>query len=274
MTWNTWWRFGDNWRQREPGLVEVVRRVEPDLLGIQECWGDARRTQASVIADQLSAHSAFVRVGLPPEPTPVEHPGQAEVVMGLGLVSRWPIGAVREAPLPSEGRLLRALVATIEHPLGDLRVVVGATSWEPERADETAAQVAELQRLVVEGAAERMMPSLLLADLNYDRDQSPLAGLTLRDGWEGAAPGADSRTLSSQNRFAPAEAVDQYDRRIDHVAYEPGSVRVRAIDERVIRDEPGGLPPSDHYPVVVDLEITPTTPPITTTAPSGGAERP
>jgi endonuclease/exonuclease/phosphatase family metal-dependent hydrolase len=255
MTWNTWWRFGGNWRQREPGILDVVRRSQPDVLGIQECWGDARRTQAHVIADLLSVYSAFVRVGLPPEPEPVEHPDQADVVMGLGLVSRWPIAAVREAPLPSAGRLLRALVATVEHPLGELRVVVGATSWEPDRADETAAQVAELQTLVTDGARDRVLPSLLLADLNYDRDQPPLAGLTLRDGWEAAAPDADSRTLSSQNRFAPSEAVDQYDRRIDHVAYEPGRLPVRATAARVIRDEPGGIPPSDHYPVVVDLEI-------------------
>lgn len=255
MTWNTWWRFGDNWRQRERGILDVVRRVDPDVLGIQECWGDEQRTQASVIADHLSAHSAFVRVGLPPEPDPLEHLDQDGVTMGLGLVSRWPIGSVQEPLLPSEGRLLRALVATVEHPLGGLRVVVGATSWEPDRAEETAAQVAELQRLVTDGAGERMLPSLLLADLNYDRDQPPLAGFTLRDGWEGAEPGADCRTLSSQNRFAPPEAVDQYDRRIDHVAYEPGRAGVRAIAARVIRDEPDGIPPSDHYPVVVDLDV-------------------
>jgi endonuclease/exonuclease/phosphatase family metal-dependent hydrolase len=178
------------------------------------------------------------------------------VTMGLGLVSRWPIGALEEPLLPSEGRLLRALVATVEHPRGSLRVVVGATSWEPDRADETAEQVAELQRLVTVGAADRTLPSLLLADLNYDRDQPPLAGLTLRDGWEGAEPDADSRTLSSQNRFAPPEAVDQYDRRIDHVAYAPGRLPVRPTAARVIRDEPGGIPPSDHYPVVVNFEIT------------------
>jgi endonuclease/exonuclease/phosphatase family metal-dependent hydrolase len=126
---------------------------------------------------------------------------------------------------------------------------------EHDRAGETAEQVAELQRLVTDGASERMLPSLLLADLNYDRDQPPLAGFTLRDGWDGAEPGADPRTLSSQNRFAPPEAVDQYDRRIDHVAYEPGRAPVRTTNARVIRDEPGGIPPSDHYPVVVDLEI-------------------
>jgi endonuclease/exonuclease/phosphatase family metal-dependent hydrolase len=251
MTWNTWWRFGGNWRQREPGFLDVVRRVDPDVLGIQECWGDAQRTQASVIADHLSAHSAFVRVGLPPEPDPLERPDQDGVTMGLGLVSRWPIGSLQEPLLPSKDRLLRALVATIHHPRGELRVVVGATSWEPDRADETAAQVAELQRLVTDGASERMLPSLLLADLN----QPPLSDFTLRDGWEGAEPGADPRTLSSQNRFAPPEAVDQYDRRIDHVAYEPGRAPVRATNARVIRDEPGGIPPSDHYPVVVDLEI-------------------
>lgn len=84
-------------------------------------------------------------------------------------------------------------------------MVVGPTSWEPDRADETAAQVDELQRLVTDGAAHRVLPSLLLADLNYDRDQPPLAGFALHDGWESA--------------------------------------------------DPGGIPPSDHYPVVVDVEI-------------------
>lgn len=253
MTWNVWWRFGGNWREREPGLIEVVRTVRPDVLGLQECWGTGDGTQADLLAERLGGHAAFVRVGLPPEPEPSEESSQQDAVMGLGLVSRWPIATVAAAPMPSEGRDLSALVATVEHPGGDLRVVVGATSWEPDRVPETTAQVAELERLVLEGAADRDPPSVLLADLNYDRTQPALAELRLHDVWQASDAGADPRTLSAENRFAPHEAEAQFDRRIDHVLFHAGRREARPVRAFIVRDEPGGLPPSDHYPVVADL---------------------
>lgn len=253
VTWNVWWRFGGNWRERQPGIVEVLRSVDPDLVGLQECWGDAESTQAEVLAAALGLHAAFIRVGLPPEPEPVEEPSQADVVMGLGLLSRWPIAGVTSAPMPSEGRELAALVATIEHPRGELRVVVGATSWEPDRIAETSAQVQELGRLVLAGPRE--LPAILLADLNYDDGLPAVGDLRLLDGWDAAEPGDDPRTLSSTNRFAPPEAEAQYDRRIDHVRFTPGRVGCSATAARIIRDEPDGFPPSDHYPLVVDLEF-------------------
>ncbi len=253
MTWNVWWRFGGNWRERQPGIIATLRASDPDLLGIQECWGAAATTQADVIGDAVGLHSAFVQVGLPPEPDPVEELGQAGIVMGLGLLSRWPITSVHAAPMPSDGRDLSALVAEIDHPQVHLRVVVGATSWEPERIDETAAQIRELERLVLSGAGKPL--SILLADLNYDAGFPAIADLDLVDGWDAAEPGADPRTLSSTNRFAPQEAAAQYDRRIDHILFSPGGVGARATAAHIIRDETGGLPPSDHYPVVVDLEF-------------------
>jgi endonuclease/exonuclease/phosphatase family metal-dependent hydrolase len=157
--------------------------------------------------------------------------------------------------VPSAGRDNAALLATIAHPLGELRVVVGATSWEPDRVEETAVQAALLQRLVREGHTGRALPSILLADLNYDPSQPALAGLNLHDAWDAAPRDADPRTLSSANRFAPPEAVDQYDRRIDHVLFASGTLGAVATDARIVRDEPGGLPPSDHYPVVADLLV-------------------
>jgi endonuclease/exonuclease/phosphatase family metal-dependent hydrolase len=255
MTWNVWWRFGGNWQEREPGLIEVLRDTAPDVLGIQECWATAERTQADVFAKALDGHAAFVEVGLPPAPEPVEEASQSGAVMGLGLVSRWPIDIVESVELPSDGRRNRALVATIAHPDGEMRVVVGATSWEPERIEETALQVQELQRLTRDGHSRRPNPSVLLADLNYDPTQPPLAGLRLRDAWSAAPDGVDFRTLSSTNRFAPVEARDQFDRRIDHILYLPGSEGAVATHAWIVRDEPNGMPPSDHYPVVADIAI-------------------
>jgi len=31
MTWNIWWRFGPRWREREPALIETLRKVDPDV---------------------------------------------------------------------------------------------------------------------------------------------------------------------------------------------------------------------------------------------------
>lgn len=179
MTWNVWWRFGGNWKQRERGLVEVVRDQRPDVLGVQECWGDAETTQADLLAGALHAHSAFTEVGLPPVPSPQNDSPHEGIVMGLGLVSRWPIVRTEKVPMPSFGRVNAALLASVDHPLGELRIVVGATSWEPERMAETTAQVAELQSLTRDSAT---------------------------DAW-------------------------------------------------IVRDEPGGLPPSDHYPLVADIRV-------------------
>lgn len=253
MTWNTWWRFGGNWREREPGIRALVREVRPDLLGIQECWGTDTETQADVLARELGGHAGFVPVGLPPAPDPAEYAEQEGVVMGLGLVSRWPLAAVRAEPMPSRGRDLSALVGIVRHPRGPLAVVVGATSWEPDRRDETTAQVEALERLTLGGAGE--LPAFLLADLNADETLPAVRDLRLADGWDAAPEGADPRTLSSTNRFAPREAAAQYDRRIDHVRFAPGRSGARATAARVVRDEPDGFPPSDHYPVVVDVEF-------------------
>jgi endonuclease/exonuclease/phosphatase family metal-dependent hydrolase len=250
MTWNVWWRFGGNWREREAGILDVIRRTDPDVLGVQECWGEAERTQADLLAEAIGGHAAFVEVDLPPATD--EGEGAA---MGLGLVSRWPILDVQRIPVPSEGRRNAALVATIDALDGELRVVVGATSWEPERVEETAVQVAELQRLTREGRAERPYPSILLADLNYDSTQPALGSLQLDDAWDAAEPGADPRTLSETNRFAPSECVDQWNRRIDHIRFFPGTAGARAARAWIVRDEPGGMPPSDHYPVVADIAV-------------------
>lgn len=202
----------------------MLRTTAPGLVGLQECRGDTDTNQAVVLAEAPGMNSAFIRVGLPPEPEPIEEPDQAGIVMGRGLLSRWPIESAIVAPMPSEGRELAALVATVRHPRGHLRV-------------------------------PNSLPAILLADLNHDREFPAVRNVKLIDGWDAAKPGIDPRTLSSTNRVAPPEAVDQFERRIDHVLYTPGGAGARATRARIIRDEPGAIPPSDHHPVVVDLEL-------------------
>ena len=91
VTWNVLWRFEPDWRARERAIMTALEQLGPDVLGLQECWSFDGVSQAHAIADRLGGHAAFDGPSLPPVPQPPEHPDQAGVLMGVGLVSRWPI---------------------------------------------------------------------------------------------------------------------------------------------------------------------------------------
>ena len=259
-TWNVWWIFGEQWHARERGIIATLEEWRPDVVGLQEVWAIAGRNQAETLGSELGMYAAFVEPGLPPTPTPLESDDQFGVRMGLGLLSRWPITSVEAHPMPSADRGLVALLATIAHPLGPLNVVVGATSWEPERMGEHAAQVVTLGEIVSGPAFNGRLPVLLLADLNADFTWPDMARLreTLLDTWgEANDYTADPRTYSETNLFASADATLQYNRRIDHVLARPGEPEhpLTVVASRIVRDEVDGLPPSDHYLVVSDLSV-------------------
>ena len=261
-TWNLWWLFGEDWHRRERGIVATLERWDPDIVGLQECWALGDRTQADALGEELGLYAAFAEPALPPVPDPVEHPDQIGVRMGLGLLSRWPVTSVTAQPLASAGRGLVALDARIDHPNGALRVIVGVTSWEPDRLAERAAQLRSLGDLACDAQRDGPLPVFVLADLNTDFQSPDLAelGTRLTDTWgavNGAKP-ADPRTYSAQNRFASDAAELQFNRRIDHVLVRSGSPEhpVRIAGSRIVRDEFDGLPPSDHYLVVSDVEIS------------------
>ncbi|WP_411700618.1 endonuclease/exonuclease/phosphatase family protein [Conyzicola sp.] len=259
-TWNVWWIFGDEWHLRERGIVATLEDWNPDIVGLQEAWALGDRTQPDALGEELGMYSAFVEPGIPVPPDPVQNPDQYGVRMGLGLLSRWPITMVEAHPMPSQGRDLVALIATVAHPLGPLHVVVGATSWEPDRLDEHSAQLAELGEIVSGPLSNGELPSLLLADLNADFAMPAMARLreTLIDTWGDANDfTADPRTFSDTNTFATHEAKRQFNRRIDHVMARPGRAArpVTVVGSWIVRDEPDGLPPSDHYLVVTDLRV-------------------
>lgn len=257
VTWNVLWRFEPDWRARERGILATLELLAPDVVGLQECWGVPGRSQADVVAEHLGLHAAFAAPSLPPVPRPPEHPDQAGVLMGVGLVSRWPIVGARHHVLPVSHRQVApvALTAGIEHPDSPFEVIVAATEWEPGFADDHVAQTRRLAELL---AAPAEMPRFLLADLNCDASQpefAPLAAVA-DDTWELGGGDPDAVTLSSAVPFAPLEATKEIDRRIDHVLVRrslDAAVDVEAAF-RVDATVAGGFP-SDHFPVVADVRF-------------------
>lgn len=256
MTWNVLWRFGPDWRAREAGILTTLEQLEPDVIGLQECWGTDETSQAHVVAEHLGLHAAFVAPSLPPVPDPPEHPDQAGVLMGIGLVSRWPIRDIGSHELPVSHRQVAptALTARIDHPETPFEVIVAATEWEPDFADDHLAQTRRLAELLA--AAASGLPRFLLADLNCDASQPefvPLAAVA-DDTWELAGGDPEAVTLSSAVPFAPLEATKEIDRRIDHVLVRRGAGAV--ADAAFTVDAPvDGRFPSDHFPVVADVRF-------------------
>jgi hypothetical protein len=77
------------------------------------------------------------------------------------------------------------------------------------------------------------------------------------DTWEAAGADPAAVTLDSALPCAPADAPRQIDRRIDHVLARPGrpGLMLSIHGAFLAGDRPfGGVYPSDHYAVGVDLE--------------------
>jgi endonuclease/exonuclease/phosphatase family metal-dependent hydrolase len=262
MTWNVWWRFGGNWRERADGIRITLETYQPDVVGLVEAWSADGTTQPHVLAGHLGMHAAFAPSSLPPAPDPIEEPGQAGATVGLGLLSRWPIlrTETRELPHPQRaGAPPTALVAALDHPRGSLHVIVTCREWEPEFAADRAAQSRALAELVTEPAFDGPLPVLLLGDLNAPPDEpalAPLRAVTV-DTWEAGGGDPAATTLDSLLPYAPLEATTLLDRRIDHVLARPGragaAVTVRGAF--IGGDRPiNGLYPSDHYAIGADLD--------------------
>jgi endonuclease/exonuclease/phosphatase family metal-dependent hydrolase len=89
MTWNVFWRFGGDWREREPAILTTLEAYRPDVLALVETWAGDGTSQPDKLARELGLHAAWVKTSLPPEPDPIEYPEQHGIQVGIGLLSRW-----------------------------------------------------------------------------------------------------------------------------------------------------------------------------------------
>ena len=51
-TWNLWWRFGP-WEERQPAIIDWLRRIDADVLALQEVADDGESNQAKMLAGEL-----------------------------------------------------------------------------------------------------------------------------------------------------------------------------------------------------------------------------
>lgn len=244
MTWNVWWRFGPRWQARQPGILRTLRAADADVVALQEVWGTPERTQPDELAAQLGMHAGFAAPSYPPE---TDVPRADDAALGVGILSRWPILALRPEPMPARHRAFDpvALVATLDRPGGPLHVVVACLEYDPAYNDDRIAQARAVAALATDPALDGPAPVLVAGDLNATADSPVLRPLTdvLSDAW--TLGGGDPATST-----APPDAGPELrDRRIDHILFRPGRAAQRVTVTRAERADG----PSDHRAIRCDL---------------------
>jgi endonuclease/exonuclease/phosphatase family metal-dependent hydrolase len=254
--------FGDGQelaRRLEIALAEL-RGLRPDVIALQEAseaWG--RGNVARRLAERLGYH--------------VAHAPATERVLGLwpldwlivrainfregpAILSRFPIASTVAHDLPRCERRLHPrvlLAAELTTPWGPLRVYSTHTSRDD-------CQLRHLETVVE--AARGPLPSLVMGDLNAGERAAAIVHLSEASGWvdawRAAHPEAPGATVWQRVDAPGPTAV----RRVDYVFLVPGrSCPGRVVDSRVVLNTPyrerdgRALWPSDHYGVLVDLEL-------------------
>lgn len=258
MTWNIWWRFGPNWQDRQPALLQTMRAVDADVIALQEVWGNTETTQADEFADQLGMHAGFAAPSYPPT-SDVPRPENDDLTLGLGLLSRWPIETLQQVEMPARHRPFGpvTLAATLQHPAGPLHMLVACLEYEPAYNDDRLAQTRTLAELATDPAFDGSLPIIVAGDLNAAPDSPLMRPLqeVLTDAWSAGSGDPAAVTLPSSHPAAPVEATELIDQRIDHIFYRPGELAQRVtVESAAIAGAPvGGVYPSDHRAVVCEL---------------------
>lgn len=263
LTWNVWWRFGP-WQTRQPAIAATLEAFDADVICLQEVWHDGpfpddvdavplRGGQAGLLAAPLGFDNRFATAR-----------GNGDVLFGNAVLSRWPIVGAEVVVLPGGRR--SALHVVVDRPGGAMPVICTHLDWEFAASELRQSQAAA----IAEGAARAgrdtgTFPVVVCGDLNAVPDSEeirsltgrrppPVAGQVFTDSWEVAGDGP-GWTVDRANPWATENAWPR--RRIDYVlvawprpAKPVGNV---AAAQLVGVDAVGGVVPSDHYGVGVDL---------------------
>jgi endonuclease/exonuclease/phosphatase family metal-dependent hydrolase len=251
------WNLSGPWRDRRDEIVLWLRRLDADVVCLQEVVDDGERNTARWIAER-TGYGGCTFAGVEAVPG---------LLFGPAILSRRPFGHEASFALPNEPGptdLPRLLV----HGRTDEGVDVFSTHltslYPSGRLRER--QVLRIDELVAEHASPTSpLPPILAGDFNAEPDSTEIRFLTgstslegrstyFQDGWRVAGGREPGYTWSNENPFAAAE--HEPDRRIDYVfsgwRRDDGRGRITACS--VVCDRPlTGTWPTDHFGVLADI---------------------
>jgi endonuclease/exonuclease/phosphatase family metal-dependent hydrolase len=220
---------GTDWRVDLVRLGGVIRRLDPDLVSLQEVDVDTARSgginQVAELARQTAMHAEFGKA--------MDFDGGS---YGVAVLSRWPLMPVAAHPLPhAPGREPRTALTVRVRPVPH-RSWLRFTSTHLDQGRDPRTRIAQAEALALLLAGDET-PSILAGDLNTRQDADVLRILA---SWTNAAPADSDPAIVMQPRAGA-----------DHVLFRPAA-SWRVIDWHLVDD----TLTSDHRPLLVVLEST------------------
>ena len=266
LTFNTWGRTGP-WAQRKAIILDGIRALEPDVIGLNEVWEDADGDLADELADEIGGewhvHDAPA------------YELAAGRTCGNGILSRFRFTETEAWPLPEPrhdgGRnLVFAMIAT---PWGKLPVFVTHLSWMAHQGAARMQQMQQIRSWINERAPIQRgdaptdtLPPILMGDMNTEPDSDEIRfvrgytadeyGFYMADCFGVRGEGA-GHTWHRDNVYAAREHYPN--RRIDYIFVRgpEREGRGRVLSARLAFDRPDHeVYPSDHFGVDVELQAT------------------
>jgi endonuclease/exonuclease/phosphatase family metal-dependent hydrolase len=269
LTFNVWNTEGD---RRRPDIINhALRKLDPDVIAFQEVVQSPENRMLDRLIDGLglqATHQSELQTFTPPF---------AERYGGSALATRWEHRAVEALDLRVAGATdvpWATLAAVVTLPgLGEMLFVAATAAWRPAAEATRERQAVAIADLDARHRCE--LPRIIAVYFNAGPDAASIRYLTgrqslegrsvlYRDAWAIAGQGP-GYTWSSDNPNAKAGAEEivrqpNYRERFDYVfvgswdAHPKAHARVQSA--ALAFDQPiDGIWASDHYGVVVDLDI-------------------
>lgn len=216
--------LGNDGRLDLQRAADVINRLEPDLVALQEIDNQVARSgsvdQAATLGELTGMHAAFGKF--------FDYQGGE---YGMAILSRTPILASENRRLPDGAEPRSSLVATVRPRASGPEILVACVHFYAT-ASERLAQAEKL----LETLAEEQRPIIIAGDFN-SQPGSPVLQL-FASAWTIPDKGEDRYTFSAQRPR----------REIDFILFRPR--QAFEVGQIVVLDEPVV---SDHRPVFVDL---------------------
>lgn len=234
---------GENsWPYRKEVLLALVKRVDPDVLGVQE----ALASQIDELRAALPGHDV-VGVGRDDGVRAGEFSAMLYRRDRLGLReggTKW-ISDTPDVPgSKGPGTTLPRVFSWGEFLVDGKRVLIMNAHFDHQSA---AARLMGAKQMRSFSESRAGIPSVMMGDFNCNLGSDPLNWL-VSGGWNACRP--EKGPFVTFNGF---DAKVTEGEAIDFVLVSPGVKVLESVIDRSLK--PDGRTPSDHYPVVVRLTL-------------------
>jgi endonuclease/exonuclease/phosphatase family metal-dependent hydrolase len=247
MTYNL--RYGtaqdgeNSWPYRKESLLDLVKRVDPDVLGVQE----ALASQIDELRAALPGHDVLgggrddgIRKG---EFSAMFYRRDRMGLREGGM--RW-ISDTPEVPgSKGPGTTLPRVFSWGEFLVDGKRVLILNAHFDHQSP---AARLMGAQQMRSFAESRKGIPSVMTGDFNCNLGSDPLDWL-VAGGWKACRP--DTGPYVTFNGFDAKVTAGEA---IDFVMVSPGVTVLETVIDRTLT--PDGRTPSDHYPVIARLTLT------------------